>query len=491
MTLAALLADLDRRGIILFLENGELRYRSPKDALTQADIATVRGQRGEIVAYLKAREAARCLRSIKGESGPLTPSVAQEMWWRFAGAPNEGQPIALNIGMVRRFAASPTRVTEAIRTVLTRHEALRVGFRAEGEILIPHANAIDTLAIEQDTADPETALAKAREFCGRLIPILGVWLTRAKVIALPDSASLAVISAGHMVADGGTRNIVMDEIQDELDGTALRAPSVDYNSYSLAERHLLESPQGANLIAHWQDWYEAQPVTLSPGSTPLLWGTGTRIVCNFDIPAVMMARAKALAEAQKVTPFGIFMNLFALTIARWANAEDFPLRVLGDKRMTVETASTVGLMFCADAVNVHAPRGIDFETLLHPLLAAYDAAVSRRIPSLHYYPPQIVRPGIAPIGTPNRIPAVFNYFLAGTARERTEKKPEGNLPWPPQVERLTQIWPRVSSPLFLHLTDHGAEAKASLHFYADVVSAADQQAFINRLFSLFGEMLGR
>ena len=52
-----------------------------------------------------------------------------------------------------------------------------------------------------------------------------------------------------------------------------------YNDYSLAEREFLASPLGGQLIAHWRRWYQDQPTMKEPSDgTPLLWGTGTRIV---------------------------------------------------------------------------------------------------------------------------------------------------------------------------------------------------------------------
>jgi hypothetical protein len=146
-------------------------------------------------------------------------------------------------------------------------------------------------------------------------------------------------------------------------------------------------------------------------------------------------------------------------------------------------------MFCADAVNVSAPRDADFQTVLRDLIIAYDATVSRRIPSLHFYAPQMVRPGIEPPGFANRIPAVFNYYSVGTAQERAERQPQPDTDWPPAVEQVSQMWPRVSSPLFLHLMDYGNEARASLHFRELAVPQADQQAFTSLLFRLLGETL--
>jgi hypothetical protein len=423
------------------------------------------------------------------------------MWWRFAGGAQEGEPVALNIGMAGIFRADAPAVTAAVRQVIARHDALRVTFRVDGEVLHPSLNAADVFEIEQEDlrglgaeAAAEVAGKRAREFGGRINFIEGQWLTRAKVFALPDGQAMAAISSAHMIADAGTRNIVLDALRDILEhGAPQGAPSVPYNDYSLAERALLASPQGDALIAYWRRWYESQPAMLAPSDkTPLLWGNGVRIIRNFSIPGRVLGKVRALADELKVTPFLVYLTIFSIAMARWSGMDRFPVRVLGDKRTTSELSNTVGLMFCADAVQVHAPAGLDFETILRGILAEYDGALSLRIPTLHFWAPHCVRPGIEANDFPNRIPAVFNYYSVGTARERAEKQPAPDAPeaWPPQVHELpAQTWPRRSSPLFLHLMDYGSEMAASLHFYENVVSKPDQDSFTAMLFQAFDDVV--
>ena len=494
---AQLLAGLESRGITLFLEAGELRYRAPKDALTDADRAQLRANKPAILSSLRARDAARALRAVRPRSGPLTASMAQEMWWRFAGFPEEGKPIALNIGMVSTLRDTNAQtVTAAIRRLMDRHEALRVSFKSEGETLTASSKPAEDLVIEQDSADDTQAAARnAQEFCARLNPILGEWLTRARVISLPGGQVMAVLSSAHMIADAASRNIIVDELRDLVEGRALPPGSATYNDYSLAERDFMAGADGAALIDYWRGWYDAQPALTAPATgTPLVWGAGTRIVRNFALPRRVMDSAAALAGRLKVTPFLIYLTIFAIAMARWSGRGRFALRVLGDKRTSLELSGMVGLMFCADALDIAADPDADFETLLRRIVVAQAAAQARRIPSLHFYAPHMVRPGIEAPGFPNRIPAVFNYYAVGTAREKAEvaRGSDGTTdwPWPPRIDELApQTWPRVSSPLFLHLTDYSARIDGSLHFYEDVIGKADQDAFTAALFAVFTEVL--
>jgi hypothetical protein len=342
----------------------------------------------------------------------------------------------------------------------------------------------------------DTAARSAQEFCSRVNFIEGQWLTRAKVIALSAGRTMAAVSSAHMIADAGTRNIIIDEIRDILEQGAPRAaPSVAYNYYALAERDLLAGPQGAALIGYWRDWYDDQPVMKSPSSgMPLMWGNGVRNVCNFAIPGPVLDRLRARAEAMKVTPFMVCLTIYARAMARWSGMERFPVRVLGDKRTSMDLANTVGLMFCADAVEVLAPPAQDFESVMRGIMTAYNASLALRIPSLHFWAPYCVRPGIEVRDFPNKIPAVFNYYSVGTAREKAERPAHAQgaaASWPPVVTKLPpQIWPRRSSPLFLHMIDIGDEISCSLHFYQDVVPEADQERFTAILFQTFSDVIG-
>ena len=501
MTIAMLIAGLESRGIILSLANDEIRYRSPKDALTEADKAQLRARRAEIVDHLRTRNAAKALRGAPALAGPLTPSVAQEMWRATFRDGPEGHPVALNIPMMDKFSHDAPSVTAAIRQVIARYDALRVRFEARDGTLLAVLNSADSFMIEQEDlrhlgpqSAAQTAFQRAQAFCALVNLIEGEWLTRAKVFALPGGESLGAISCAHMIADGGTRNIVIDEIRDILEHGAPRAVSaVSYNDCSLAERAFLAGPQGEQLIGHWRDWYRAQPTIKAPSDgAPLLWGNGIRMVRDFTIPSRVADKIRLRAEEWKVTPFLIYLTIFSIAIARWSGFERFPIRVLGDKRTSLELSNMVGLMFCADAVEIAAPAGADFETVMRGIRAEYDTALALRIPTLHFWAPHCVRPGIEAPDYPNKIPAVFNYYSMGTARERAERMagPDTTaaLPWPPEVVTLPpQEWRRRSSPLFLHVMDKGNEAYGSLHFYQGAVSPQDQDGFTARLFQVFAE----
>ena len=146
-------------------------------------------------------------------------------------------------------------------------------------------------------------------------------------------------------------------------------------------------------------------------------------------------------------------------MARWAKMERFPVRVLGDKRVSLELTNTVGLMFCADAVEITMRRDADFETVMRGILAEYDATLSLRIPSLAFLGAALraARHRSARLSQQDS-GGVQLLFTGHSTREGRERRSSpdtsASLPWPPDIETLTQTWPRRSSPLFLHVMDY-------------------------------------
>ena len=194
--------------------------------------------------------------------------------------------------------------------------------------------------------------------------------------------------------------------------------AIAYNEFSLAERDYLSSERGETLIEYWRRWYADSPIMRSPiEKTPLVWGVGTRIVNNFIVPKRVLQAVRKLAAQYRVTPFVIHLTIFCVALARWSRTEDFTVRILGRRRTSLEPSNTVGLMFCADPIAVHAPERADFETVMRGIMREYDASLALRLPTLHYYPPQAARPGIEPRRRSGQDSGSFQ-LLSGWNRKR-------------------------------------------------------------------------
>ena len=83
MTAAAILTDLQHRGVDLFLDGDRIRWRAPKGVLTPADVETLTANKQEITAALQGavgllddpneREA------IQAVDGDMPPEVSKQL----------------------------------------------------------------------------------------------------------------------------------------------------------------------------------------------------------------------------------------------------------------------------------------------------------------------------------------------------------------------------------------------------------------------------
>ena len=148
-----------------------------------------------------------------------------------------------------------------------------------------------------------------------------------------------------------------------------RRPAL-YHDYSLAERQFLEGDQGALLIDHWRRWYQAQPGMKAPSDGALLqWGNGIRIVKNFTIPGRVLDKVRALADRLESHAFPDLSH--DLCPSPWRAGREwsaFRSACWATSARRWNCANTVGLMFCADAVEIHAPQSADFETVMRGIM---------------------------------------------------------------------------------------------------------------------------
>jgi len=160
MSAAALLADLQARGIALAAEGGRLRWRAPRGALGPADLERLRRAKPDLL---------RLLEGPAPSAHPGTPAAALDVAWRralararrgFAGAGRDPTPAAPEGAAALELAADPEApVSEADRT------------RAEARRLLPAIYAGRLVARLGPDGRPHVAqAAEALDLCRRLSP---------------------------------------------------------------------------------------------------------------------------------------------------------------------------------------------------------------------------------------------------------------------------------------------------------------------------------
>ena len=230
MTATDLLARVAGAGIQLWSENGELRFRAPKGALTPELRAEIGARRAELIALLAEAAAVAAaddrdpLPSFQPELDdeiPLAPGQAR--WWFLDRLGADPRAALITAALDLRGPLDIARLARAFADIVRRHQPLRtaiVDHQGTPHAVLRPVPAPWPLPVT-DAADDATADAMAREIAARPIDLAdGLNLRTALIRQAPDHHRLVVV-LHHAAADGWSLGVLLHEVQVLYDGGTL------------------------------------------------------------------------------------------------------------------------------------------------------------------------------------------------------------------------------------------------------------------------------
>lgn len=274
-----------------------------------------------------------------GATVPLTP--AQERLWFLDRAGFGGATYHNWWGYRLRGPLDVAALRGALAGVVRRHEALRTGIvEVDGHARqVVHDDVRDVL--EPDPAEDADAFVR-RPFDFARPPLL-----RAALYRLSDDHHLFVVCVHHIVIDGDGTGIVLSELFDSFRSAAdtadLPAPP-QFPDYAVWLARSGAGRRAADLD-YWRTHLAGAPQlsTIPPdrprGNTPSL-APGRH---TFDLDAGLAADLRALARAERCTPFTLYLAAVSAALARHSGEEDVVVGTPADTRHTPALERTVGM----------------------------------------------------------------------------------------------------------------------------------------------------
>ena len=125
-TLDAFLADLQERGISLWAEEGNLRYRAPKGAMTEDVRAVIGRRKDELLGFFSGVQTAAIPRVQPQEDYAL--SHAQQRMWLLCQDDASASAYNIPLSVTLEGPLKTDLFEEALNAAIRRHESLRTVF---------------------------------------------------------------------------------------------------------------------------------------------------------------------------------------------------------------------------------------------------------------------------------------------------------------------------------------------------------------------------
>lgn len=240
-------------------------------------------------------------------------------------------------------------LTESVRAVVRRHEALRTAFTPRGGGYVQQvapAARLDVPFVDLSGSAPEPGLARLSAEALAPFDLSRPPLLRATLARCAADHHVLVWAAHHLVTDGWSRRVIEDELQTFYRSAVAGAPAplgelpFQYADYS---RWLEQASAPDGAFGPQLEYWRATLRGFEPLRFPAVEPEGPARTTRLQLTAECSARLERLGRANFATPFMTYLAAFALALSRHAGRADLVVTTDVAGRAPLETEALVGL----------------------------------------------------------------------------------------------------------------------------------------------------
>jgi amino acid adenylation domain-containing protein len=287
-------------------------------------------------------------------------------------------PIALRV-------INPLPVAEiewCLQYLIQRHETLHTRFIDDNGIAYLHIDNTETWALEHIdltqlsiNEGEEKAKQHIADFAHQSFDLANDHLLKAQLISLTNQQQLLAISLHHAIIDGGSVNIVLQELaelwQHRKTGKviALKPISIDYSDFSVWQHATFTGNALQAQLDYWVTQLNNAPSLINLPTDkprPAVLGHQGAEYC-FTIPKQTINKLKNLSQSNGATLFMSLLATYSLLLSRYSQQQDlcigFP--IAGRNQKAIE--HTVGLFVNNLVARCNLSENISFESYLQQI----------------------------------------------------------------------------------------------------------------------------
>lgn len=343
MNVPDLVNDLRQRGVHLWADGEQLRFRAPRGVLTAEHRKQLVAGKPAVLEYL-ARDQA--VISVSADSAaahepfPLTPVQQAYLIGRDPTYPFGGVACASYLE-IAYDEAEPGSVEKAWNALVRRHDMLRATVHADGyqrvAAAVPHYEIPVTDVRGRDRAEVDAVRDRQRDDLLGSDRATDTWPLFALRLTRTDTACVLHLLVELLVVDAASMQLLLAELGELVhaagDDAALRpAPEVGFRDYILGVQQLRNGSRYQRDRTYWQERIDTLPA--APELPTRLAGDGrpANAAPGFDrlhhwLPGSVLSGLARHATPHGLTPSGVVLAAYAEVIGRWSRKRQFTLNL--------------------------------------------------------------------------------------------------------------------------------------------------------------------
>jgi tyrocidine synthetase-3 len=241
---------------------------------------------------------------------------------RLEGA-QAGTAYNLPAAMLLAGALNHVRLEHAFAEIVRRHESLRTSFRLENGGPVQQVHETVNFAIHYISVE-EAGISQAVESFIRPFDLTQPSLLRVCLAALSEDKHLLLVDMHHIVSDGISVSVIIDELICGYAGEELPAPRLQYKDYAVWQQGWIDTEEYSNQERYWLDALSGElPVLELPCDytrPPVQSFEGDSF--SFEMDAELTARLNQLAAESGTTMYMLLLAAYNVLLFKYSGSED-------------------------------------------------------------------------------------------------------------------------------------------------------------------------
>ncbi|MCD9120743.1 non-ribosomal peptide synthetase [Cupriavidus sp. UGS-1] len=317
--------------------------------------------------------------AARGCSEAALSYAQQRLWFLWQLERNSGLyniPRAVRL----RGTLDQPALQKTFDALVERHESLRTTFHQEGEQAVQRIHPPASLPIaisdlrdigsaERDASVQSMVDAEAQApFDLEQGPLL-----RVRLLRLADDDHILLVTMHHIVSDGWSMNVVIDEFARLYAGFVSGQPAqlaplpIQYADYAAWQKQWLEAGELERQLRYWKSHLadDGTVVLELPTDRPRPAVPSHRGgAVSFSLDADLSAKLRALARRTDTTLFTVLLAAFQVLLYRYTGQRDLRVGVPVANRNRVETEGVVGFFVNTQVLRTEIDGSMAFDAVL-------------------------------------------------------------------------------------------------------------------------------
>lgn len=348
MTSAEILDVINSLKVKLWVENGNLRFRAPKHAITPELKEAIKENKFELIDLLNRQTNTKIV-------GNNLSYNQQSLWFLYQLAPKSP---AYNIAIACRVVSEikVDALVKASEKLIASYSILRTtyGFVSEQDNIPCQKiqNKTGPFFEQIDAANWKDDVLKERieEYYKTPFDLENGPIFRVHLFSRGAHGHVLLLTVHHIACDAWSLSVLLDDLksiyQSEIDGleAKLNSNSVHYSDFITFQNKLLQGPEGDRLLSYWRGKLDGMapyinlPIDFERPSVQNFRGSSF----YFNIEKPFYTQITNFAKAEGVTLFTVLLSAFQCLLMRISQQNDILIGIPTAGRYKREFSSTCG-----------------------------------------------------------------------------------------------------------------------------------------------------